>query len=411
MTSFSQTTAGWLNALPSGWHIVPAKVAFVERRETNRSDDVHLTPSQVYGVRPQSEYMALTGNAVVQNIAGQDTMKHVESDDFIIHLRSFQGGIERSRVAGKVSAAYTVLIPQGGVVPDFFQWLLKSEAYVQELRTTTNQLRDGQSIKYRDFAKVAIPIPPVAAQRVIADYLDRETARIDALVEEQRCLIDLLHERRLASVVEVFSITESDRAGHPGSHSSAIPWLPSFTGKRARLRNVCVISTGSSDSVNASESGYPFFVRGDQPLRLGTFEFDGEAVITAGDGAMVGRSFHHYVGKFAAHQRVYVLHGFRGVHGRYLYWYFSTFFIRVVGDGGAQATVPSVRRPMIADMPIPLPAVDEQRRVAAYLDDRTAKIDELIAEAERFIELSRERRAALITAAVTGQIDVRREVA
>lgn len=67
----------------------------------------------------------------------------------------------------------------------------------------------------------------------------------------------------------------------------------------------------------------------------------------------------------------------------------------------------SLRRPLLADFKVALPPVDEQCRIAAYLDEQTTKFDALVGQAERFIELAKERRAALITAAVTGQIDVR----
>lgn len=109
MRDLRPTGLKWPATVPAGWRVVPAKGAFIERREKSGPDDVHLTPSQSYGVLPQNEYMRITGNRVVLNLEGQDNMKHVEPDDFVIHLRSFQGGIEWSGVAGKVSMAYTVL--------------------------------------------------------------------------------------------------------------------------------------------------------------------------------------------------------------------------------------------------------------------------------------------------------------
>jgi len=147
--------------------------------------------------------MAITGNKVVLNLTGQDNMKHVEADDFVIHLRSFQGGIEHSRIAGKVSNAYTVLTPLAGIEPRFYRWVLKSAGYIQELNASTNQLRDGQSIKFADFAAIDLPLPPVEEQRRIADFLDDQVARIDGLVKDralqesaaldwQRAVTDLL---------------------------------------------------------------------------------------------------------------------------------------------------------------------------------------------------------------------------
>ena len=186
----------WLPALPSGWAAVPAKSLFSLRSEKSRPDDVHLTPSQKYGVIPQSEYMEITGSRVVLNLVGADNMKHVEPGDFVIHLRSFQGGVEFNQHRGKVSAAYTVLTPTPLAEPRFFRWLLKSERYIQALQVSVDQLRDGQSIRYGDFAKIDLPLAPPDVQRRIADYLDRETATIDALIERQASLKTKLMEFR-----------------------------------------------------------------------------------------------------------------------------------------------------------------------------------------------------------------------
>lgn len=190
----------WMPAIPETWSVVPAKAIFSERSVRNLPDDVHLTPSQVLGVLPQSEYMERTGNSVVMNLEGKDNMKHVEPDDFIIHLRSFQGGLERSTYAGKVSAAYTVLTPNARALPDYYRWLLKSAAYVQELRTTTNQLRDGQAIRFADFAKVRLPLPPLVDQGIIARFLESEVSRIDDLIAEANAIVDVLKERKDALI-------------------------------------------------------------------------------------------------------------------------------------------------------------------------------------------------------------------
>jgi type I restriction enzyme S subunit len=127
--------------------------------------------------------MEVTGNKVVLNLTGADNMKHVEPNDFIIHLRSFQGGIEHSRYQGKVSNAYCVLIPNAKIEPRFFRWVLKSSGFIQELSSTTDQMRDGQSIKYEQFVSIGLPLPTLEEQVRLADYLDSRIATIDNVVE------------------------------------------------------------------------------------------------------------------------------------------------------------------------------------------------------------------------------------
>lgn len=171
---------GWLGNVPEAWNVVPARSIFGERKKRSHPDDVHLTPSQKLGVLPQVEYMKITGSKVVLNVSGADTMRHVEAGDYVSHLRSFQGGLEYSGLPGKVSAAYTVLMPKVEIEPRYFKYLFKSDLYVQALQTTTDQLRDGQSIRFAQFSSIPLPKPSLAEQRSIADYLDWETAQIDA---------------------------------------------------------------------------------------------------------------------------------------------------------------------------------------------------------------------------------------
>jgi type I restriction enzyme S subunit len=163
---------GWLKDINPAWEVVPGNFLFSERSGKSYPDDTHLTPSQTYGVLPQQEYIDMTGNRVVLNLTGADNMKHVEKDDFIIHLRSFQGGIEHSNYAGKVSNAYCVLIPNKQVNPKYFRWVLKSSGFIQELSSTTDQLRDGQSIKFNEFRGIGFPLPPLPEQGIIASVLD-----------------------------------------------------------------------------------------------------------------------------------------------------------------------------------------------------------------------------------------------
>ena len=163
-----------------------------------------------------------------------------------------------------------------------------------------------------------------------------------------------------------------------------------------RGRHLVQIRTGSGDTIDADPEGeYPFYVRSDQPLRSARWEFDTTAVLTAGDGAGVAKVFHLVSGRFMAHQRVYVLDEFGGVSPRFFFYAFSSMFRLMALDGSAKSTVDSVRRPMIADMPLPVPPSAEQSAIVDFLDRETARIDTLIEEQQGLIELLKERRSAI----------------
>jgi type I restriction enzyme S subunit len=189
---------------------------------------------------------------------------------------------------------------------------------------------------------------------------------------------------------------------------SGVEWLGVVpaTWRVLQTRRVCSLTTGGRDTQDATEDGaYPFFVRSQVVERIDTYSFDGEGVLTAGDGVGVGKVFHHYVGKLEVHQRVYLYHAFTHVLGRFFFYYLREHLHRVVLAGNAKSTVDSLRRPMLQEFPVVVPPRGQQHAIVAFLDRKTASIDALIVKKERLIELLREKRQALITQAVTKGLD------
>lgn len=193
----------WLSGgVPDHWQIVEPRRIFKLVKEPERPGDVHLTPSQKYGVLPQEEYMKITGARVVQNLSGTQ-MQHVEPGDFISHLRTFQGGLELATIPGKVSPAYTVLRPTEAVYPGFFKHVLKSPGYVSQIASVTDQLRDGQTMRFNEFNLTWLPLPPLEEQKRIADELDRELAEIDEFIADATKLQHLIEEREAAELEKI----------------------------------------------------------------------------------------------------------------------------------------------------------------------------------------------------------------
>jgi type I restriction enzyme S subunit len=268
----------------------------------------------------------------------------------------------------------------------------------------------GTTIKhiYPDELKnLVIPLPPLAEQQAIAAFLDGECARIDALVAAQQRMIALLKEKRQALISQ--AVTRGLDPAVP-LRDSGVAWLGQVPAhwEVKKAKYVCSIQTGDKDTVNALEDGeFPFYVRSENIERINSYTFDGEAVLTAGDGAGVGKVFHyHRKGPLDFHQRVYMMANFVRVTGIYFYYFFSNNFSKVALEGGAKSTVDSLRRPMLADFFVCLPPLAEQQVIAAFLDGECARIDALIGKAEQAIVLLHERRSAVIAAAVTGQIRV-----
>lgn len=195
----------WLSGgVPDHWQIVEPRRIFKLIKEPERPGDIHLTPSQKYGVLPQEEYMKITGARVVQNLSGTQ-MQHVEPGDFISHLRTFQGGLELATMPGKVSPAYTVLRPTEAVYPGFFKHVLKSPSYISQIASVTDQLRDGQTMRYNEFNLTWLPLPPLDEQKKIADELDRELTEIDEFIADQYRLLNLIDEKFQIQLEHLFT--------------------------------------------------------------------------------------------------------------------------------------------------------------------------------------------------------------
>ena len=135
------------------------------------------------------------------------------------------------------------------------------------------------------------------------------------------------------------------------------------------LDEVAVIGTGSHNTQDALEEGkYVFYARGRDPLRLDVFDFDETAIITAGDGAGVGKVFHYVEGKYALHQRAYRIAPNKDVESRFIYHYIMTHFYRYIHKVSVNSSVTSLRRPMLLKFPIQIPSLTEQKRIVTILD-------------------------------------------
>ncbi|MBL0583377.1 restriction endonuclease subunit S [Aeromonas caviae] len=169
----------------------------------------------------------------------------------------------------------------------------------------------------------------------------------------------------------------------------------------APIGSVLSITTGARNTQDKVDDGrYPFFVRSQTVERINTYSFDGEAVLTAGDGVGTGKIFHYVNGKFDFHQRVYLMYNFgERVSGYFFYLYFSNNFFERIMSMTAKSSVDSVRREMIADMKMVLPSKVEQTAIANVLSDS----DALIGALEQLIAKKQAIKSATMQQLLTGR--------
>ncbi|WP_051212586.1 restriction endonuclease subunit S [Butyrivibrio fibrisolvens] len=194
----------WIGDIPVHWQMVYAKQLFSQRKERAIEGDEQLTASQQYGIISQRKFMEIEGRQVMQVLKGKDILKHVEKGDFVISMRSFQGGLEYSEVTGKISSAYVMLIPNEKYVYDrYYKWLFKSKRYITALQGTSNLIRDGQALRFSNFVQVYLPKFEKDEQKAIADYLDEVCPKIENEIAKRELFLQKLQEYRNALIYEV----------------------------------------------------------------------------------------------------------------------------------------------------------------------------------------------------------------
>ena len=292
----------------------------------------------------------------------------------------------------------------------FVVWSLQSQ-YAHDYWETSIGGATFRALNLGPLANTPIRMPSSIEQVAIADYLDRETGRVDTLIEEQQRLIEMLRERRVAVVLDALT---GDRGN----------WQVDKLGRHTRIGNG---STPRRDNQSYwADEGFPwlnsavvnldFIDSADQfvteralaECHLPVVRSGSVLVGLTGQGKTRGMATLLASTATVNQHLAYVTPESDSWDSRFLLWALRAAYedLRALSDENG-STKGGLTCADLKSFRIARPSVDEQRRIAARLDDQTVKIDQLMVETERFIELSRERRAALITAAVTGQIDVR----
>ncbi|WP_086301337.1 restriction endonuclease subunit S [Campylobacter devanensis] len=200
---FKDSGIPWCPQIPSDWQVINPKILFKQRNQKAKSGEIQYTASQEFGIISQEEYTRKTGYNMVKVLKGFDILKHVEVGDFVISMRSFQGGLEYSNVSGSISSAYVMLIPNSKFVNNrYFRWLFKSSKYIDALQSTTNLIRDGQAMRYSNFALIKLIVPSLNEQKEIAEFLDKKCEKIDRLNENYTKQITALKEYKKSLIYE-----------------------------------------------------------------------------------------------------------------------------------------------------------------------------------------------------------------
>ena len=340
------------------WSVYKAEELFKNVADKNHPTETVLTIIQGKGTLPREQ----AGRNIHYDDSSLANYKKVKQGDFIIHLRSFEGGLEMANEDGIVSPAYTILRCKKPHSSLFYEAYFHTDEFINHiLSKSVEGIRDGRQISYEAFKWLGLPYCDASEQEKIAQLF----CTLGQRIEKQQQMVDALKKYKRGVTRAIFSKELSF-----SSEKSQYPqWDQKLIGE------ICKIQTGKSNTQDETDEGlYPFYVRSPVVRKSYRYLFDCEAVLTVGDGVGTGKVFHYVTGKFDLHQRVYAMTDFREVSGKYFYYFFSYFFYDRVMRMTAKTSVDSVRYEMIDKMPILIPCEEEQNQIVFFLDCLEAQL-------------------------------------
>ncbi len=427
---YKETGIEWLGRVPDHWKVLPCRHFMEESSIKNETGEVkdYLSLIANIGVIPYEEKGDI-GNKKPDDLA---KCKLVEEGDLLINSMNYGiGSYGLSAYRGVCSPVYIVMRPMAGTVTAEFAFrLFQNRSFQLYAQSFGNGiLAHRAAIGWDTLKTLPMPLPPLAEQTAIADFLDRETGKIDALVGEQKRLIELLKEKRQAVISH--AVTKGINPDMP-MKDSGVEWLGEVPEHWEVKRLSHLSKPGTSITYGIVQAGPD--IEGGVPY-IRTSEMAGEELPTDGylrtspeideaysrsrvrqgdlviairatigkplivPAALDGANLTQGTAKFSPRD---------GVLNRYICHYLrSDGAISEFARISKGATFKEITLDMLRRFPVLLPPISEQHSICGHLAESLSSLGELISDCVLATNLLLERRAALISAAVTGKIDVR----
>ncbi len=415
-TAYKPLDELWLTTIPSHWQARKIKYLFSERSEKGYPDEPLLVASQNMGVVPKDVY----GNRTVEATKDLHLLKLVRIGDFVISLRSFQGGLEYAHYQGIISPAYTIIVPNELLTSGYFRYLAKSRLFIELLQMCVTGIREGQNIDYTKLKNHQIPVPPREEQDQMVRYLDWQVSKINKLISARKKQIVLLDELRRSITCHCVingvdgnikrKETEINWIDHIPEHWNVL-FLSQVATEQAIKntglieKNLLSLSYGRivNKDINTAEGllpasfeGYQIIHPGNIILRLTDLQNDHKS-LRVGLSTQTGIITSAYT----------CLKVRDNILPEYLYLQLHSADICKVFYGMGGGVRQSIGYKDIRKMPVVVPPIEEQKLIVQKIHTLIAPFDTHIGKLnEKILHLS-EYRTRLISDVVTGQIDVR----
>ena len=397
-----------------------------ERISGNSTDEGYVG---LENIEPWTGKLLLTDLAVA-TLEDDNEKKNIvgvfhEGDILFGKLRPYLAKAHFAKASGICSTELLVMTPNKDIYPQFLLRVILTHEFIDRVNAETFGVKMPRA-DWDTVANLNIPVPPLATQRAIASYLDRETAKIDAMIDAKGRLLGLLAEKRRALITH--AVTRGLDPAAP-MRDSGVPWIGAVPGHWevppvfARYE---VVLGKMLDEKRISGTQLASYLRNADvqwhkinTTNLPQMDFDdidkatyslhkGDVLIC--EGGEVGRTA-IWEGELAECYYQKALHRLRPVTPSDNPYFFAYVMESAVGVGvfaaeGNRSTIQHLTAEKLRVFRFPAPPYLEQSRITAYIDAESTAIDRLCHTTQKSIEILHERRAALIAAAVTGQIDV-----
>ncbi len=404
----------WIGDIPEGWELIKAKYLFSQRNEKGNSTLVLLSPTQKYGVIPQSQ---LEGVVQVKENTDLRAFKTIHIGDFVISLRSFQGGFEFSNYEGVCSPAYQVFHATKDLSNDFFRYLFKSDGFISKINSLTVGIREGKNIQYWDFSNMLLALPPKEVQIRSAQYLSAKCTEIDTMLSKTRASIE--EYKKLKQAVITQAVTNGVR-GEREMKDSGVEWIGEIPVDWTiqRFARVAEVKSNLVSPDNYLE--YP-------QISPENIEKDSGKLLlpckTVGEVGIISGNHLFYKGqilysKIRPKLNKVCIAPFDGLCSadmypietnndtRYImYCILSNGFLQQVSMiTENRVKMPKINQVELSKILVAMPCfLAEQKEIADYLDAKCAEIDKLIAKKEQLVKELESYKKSLIYEVVTGK--------
>lgn len=412
--NLKKTRQEWLGTIPAHWRKAKSKRLFNEVSIKNHPNEELLSATQNMGVVPRSKL----NTRVVMPSGNLETFKLVQPGDFVISLRSFQGGLEYSNYRGIVSPAYNILEEKTNQNKMFYKYLFKCHDFIGELQKNVTGIRQGKNIDVNDFKEIILPIPPIEEQDQIATYLESQLTRINKFIQTKKKLISALKELKRAIINK--AVTKGIKS-NVKMKSSDIVWLGDIP-ENWDCHKFSRVAKVKSNLVHPNE--YPSYTQ----VSPENIEKNSGRLLeckTVNESGIISANHLFYKGqilysKVRPKLNKVVIVPFDGlcsadmypietdlINKYLLYFMLSDIFLMQLSVSNNRVKMPKINKEELANIIVVVPPEESQIEIVHYIEDKWEMIDFSISTLEKEISLIAEYRTRLISDVVTGKVDIR----